>query len=273
MPAGIIQGYRDVMHTVHGIFVGINQYEATRDPKKFNSGSGISHTITNLNGCVNDAKDIMTSIGADRSELLLDEQASRAAIFGKINDFMLKQNSSGSDQSSSLQGYLLIISISAHGVILSETEEFCVAPFDYSPANPLGTAFSTLTLISAMSVIARRGGKVLLILDACHAGGINFDISKYGGLMAQGGVSCLSSCSSGEKSFEVKGRDNKPGGIFTHKLVEGLSGLADTQKTGVVTLRDLYDYVYSELGKEPQGRDQHPLLIGTLSGNTVLKKL
>jgi uncharacterized caspase-like protein len=228
--------------------------------------------------------------------VLLDRQATRAAMFGEISAFMHKKHlvqptSINSDekpsgggkreflrdvaplareeQSSMLRGHLLIISLSTHGLILPETEELYLVPYDYDPANGLGTGFSTTTLISALSTIARMGGKVLLILDACHAGGINFDISKYSGLLAGGRVSCLSSCSSGEQSYEMK-TDGKPGGVFTHYLTEGLRGGAAIKGGKIVTLRDLYDYTSDKVS---QKYDQHPQLIGTLDGNTIVKNL
>lgn len=296
MPAGYIQNYRNPIRYVHGIFVGINKYEINQDPKKMEGRMG-GH-IPDLNGCVNDATDLAEAFEADHKELILDAQATRLGIFGCISDFIHQKNLSrplpnntglpaaqvSRDVSLStekidygdwaslpgqLNGYLLVISISAHGLILSETDEFCIAPYDFNPENRLGTAFSTITLINAMSSLVRLGARVLLIMDACHAGGFPFDLSKYSSLFSRGGIACISSCSASESSLENNSAD-RPSGIFTHFLVKGLQGQA-MDENHIITLRSLYDFTRKEVTKISP--NQHPTLIGTLDGNTILKKI
>lgn len=250
MPAGIIRDYRETIHHVHGIYVGIDIYKNKKD-------------VPALTGCVKDAAGIRDALNADVDTFLSDDKATRSAILGSIGNYMNLRNANEKDN---LRGNLLIVSISGHGVLLPETDEFCVVPYDYEKLNALGTTLSTITLINAFSTIARMGGKVLLILDACHAGGINFDISKYGSLLSKGGVACISAASANERALETK-----DGGVFTHFLIEGLQGAADVNNSGYIYLRDWFDYTYDNVISTVS--DQHPLLIGTLPGDTVIKKM
>ena len=59
-----------------------------------------------------------------------------------------------------------------------------------------------------------------------------------------------------------------PNSIFTHYLLRGLRGEA-SDKNGIVTLEDLYDYVHEKTVRETSGI-QHPRLIGNLEGSFPL---
>ncbi len=54
--------------------------------------------------------------------------------------------------------------------------------------------------------------------------------------------------------------------------IEALNGVADKMGGGVVTLRNLYDHVYSRT-QQDSGQTQHPIHIGTLSNDTPLRFL
>lgn len=61
-------------------------------------------------------------------------------------------------------------------------------------------------------------------------------------------------------------------GIFTYYLAEGLKGKADLNKDGVVTVDELYTYVYEQVTKKARllGANQHPLKKGTMVGEIPL---
>ncbi len=61
-------------------------------------------------------------------------------------------------------------------------------------------------------------------------------------------------------------------GIFTHYLAEGLKGEADINKDGVVTIDELYRYVYDKVSQKARllGAQQHPLKKGTFIGEIPL---
>jgi len=53
--------------------------------------------------------------------------------------------------------------------------------------------------------------------------------------------------------------------LFTYYLLSGLKGAADKDKDGIVTLRELYDYVYENTKKQTRGY-QSPQMEGKLVG-------
>jgi len=246
MPAGIITYQRDRINNTYSLHVGIDDYS-------YSGGIG------SLEGCVRDAKDMRTAFNTNNSKLLLDEEATRKDILGSIEWYMnnLKKRD------------LLIITISAHGTI--NNNDFAIVPYDAETQNRLGTLLPMYYVMNALSEIAKNGSKVLLILDACHTGAINFDIAKYSGILSGGGVSCMNSCGSTETAKEYKCEDGEQRGAFTNYILEGLSGKAEFDSPGIITLRNLYDYAYGKVCEKV--KQQHPLLIGTLEGNTILKTL
>lgn len=246
MPAGIITNRRDRIYNTHGLFVGIDEYP-------------LSRIFSSLKGCVRDAQNICRVFNTDNNKILINEQATRKNILGAIEYFI--KNVKNRE--------LLIITISAHGAILNN--DMAIATYDVEDDNQLGTVLSMFYVMNALSQIAKNGGKVLLLLDACGAGGIPFDIAKYSGILSsQGGISSIASSGANEESYERE-FDGEQQGVFTKYLIEGLDGGADFDKLNIITLRDLYDYTYQKVTEKiPK---QHPILIGTLEGNTILKTL
>jgi hypothetical protein len=82
----------------------------------------------------------------------------------------------------------------------------------------------------------------------------------------------LSSSKPDEYSQE---KPNLPNSVFTYYLLKGLKGEADIQRTGVITLQNIYNYVYDRTKEETDGA-QHPQMEGAVSGKfpiSVLEKL
>lgn len=248
MPAGRIIDNLTSLKNIYGLFVGINEYQKGIPP---------------LRGCVRDAESILAGFDLPETHyrLLLDKNATRANILGAVQHAIDKVK----------ERDLFVFSVSAHGTI--RYDDFAIITHDTLMENQLGTALSTSYLLSALSQITRKNnGKVLLILDACHAGAMPYDISKYSGYLTQGGMSCLFSSGPNELSYESHFQSNdgeSQQGVFTHHLIDALHGNAkDENGRNIVTLRNLYDYVYEHVSA---GFKQHPVLIGTLAGNTVLR--
>jgi hypothetical protein len=97
--------------------------------------------------------------------------------------------------------------------------------------------------IGALPAAAR-----VLILDACQAGvltrakgghpGLGFDVPQ-GGLEPLRGLAILAATAGSELAQES---DPLGGSVFTHHFLLGLSGLADRNHDGVVTLAEAFDY-------------------------------
>lgn len=237
--------------TIHGLFVGIETFP--------------SGTIENLDFCIDDAFRQCEGFGLDPAvHMLADEQATRVAILQRLLEMI----------DGAQEGELLIFSITGHGVIAFN--DYFFTPYEADSENILGTCISASMILKVLGTAAKKGAKVLLIIDSCHSGAIGFDMTRY-----KGGMACLFSCSPMELSVEkyiaerqgVGSVDGRGGnGLFTHHLSECLEHGDPEQDTKVITLRRLYEYIYGHVEKDSEGK-QHPLLIGTLESDTVLKLL
>jgi tetratricopeptide (TPR) repeat protein len=68
------------------------------------------------------------------------------------------------------------------------------------------------------------------------------------------GIAAIAAADRTEQSLE----DDKLGnGVFTHSLIDALSGLADTDNNGIVTYKEVKDYLYEKV-PEATGKQQHP---------------
>ena len=75
-----------------------------------------------------------------------------------------------------------------------------------------------------------------------------------------------------EISLELPDRGH---GIFTHYLVEGLKGAADTNRDGIVSLQELYEYVEQQVVQQSRavGGNQHPMMKSELEGVVPLNRV
>jgi hypothetical protein len=113
----------------------------------------------------------------------------------------------------------------------------------------------------------------VIILDACHAGGIGVlkstrqmpkgvgDLSSF--LLSSGrGRVLLTSCRPEEYSMVANGSRNS---VFSESLLKGMRGQARIKDDGTVGVLDLFDFVSQEV---PKNADQHPILkTDDLEGN------
>ncbi len=117
--------------------------------------------------------------------------------------------------------------------------------------------------------------RILLIADACHAGGFSTQVSKA---VVRSRENLLRMFKESEgKVFVTSSRadelsQEKPelgNSIFTYYLIEGLRGAADQDMDGVVTLNELYDYVYKSTRQATAGY-QSPQMEGKIVGPFAL---
>src|SRR5579875_3597834 len=119
---------------------------------------------------------------------------------------------------------------------------------------------------------ASRARAKVIILDACHSG----DKIRKGARISPdfirrvfdeaAGIAVLSSCDRGEESFIWEEMQHS---VFTYYLLEALKGEADRDKKGIVTVGDIYEYVYNAVVRwaEQENRSQHPTSNAVMRGN------
>ena len=179
-------------------------------------------------------------------------------------------------------GDMIIIYMATHGVPDPEggSELFFLAS-DSNLDSLLKTSISKTDLEKMLSrYVSNR--KIILITDACHAGGIGMSsqlmafstrsiqqrtfrlLNKLA--TSHDGLGILSASRANELSQE----DSKWGGghgVFTYYLIRGLGGEADKSPSdGFVTLRELRDYLYDKVSASTSNL-QTPELVGNYDPN------
>jgi len=146
--------------------------------------------------------------------------------------------------------------------------EFFFVTYDADPR------FLTATCVNMNQnrVLNRLDSKrVVLIADTCYAGNFTSMGSKslqpalanfVRDFSESRGRVFLTSSRPDELSLEKTGLSNS---VFTHYLIRGLKGEADTDNDGIVSIKELYDYVYQMTKKETRNA-QHPQWEARLEG-------
>ncbi len=121
-----------------------------------------------------------------------------------------------------------------------------------------------------------KSKRVISFIDSCYSGQAGSVTSRnillsdifHENLSGEGRI-IITACKPNEKSLET---DELKHGIFTYYLAEGLKGKADLNKDGLVTIGELYDYVFDEVTKKAKEFKavQHPQIKGTYSGQIPL---
>ncbi|MGK0361974.1 MAG: hypothetical protein ACI9U2_004294 [Bradymonadia bacterium] len=149
----------------------------------------------------------------------------------------------------------------------------------HADAGALHLGSSRLELSALKAGVNATGAQVaVLIVDACRSGALTrvkggaparpFVIQGEDRLASEG-TAIITSSAAGEDAQES---DKLEGGIFTHHLVTGLRGAADSARDGKVSLSEAYDYAYREtLRSSSRARFvQHPTYRFQLSGRQDL---
>ncbi|MFT4627101.1 MAG: hypothetical protein ACI8PZ_005782 [Myxococcota bacterium] len=118
----------------------------------------------------------------------------------------------------------------------------------------------------------------VLVVDACRSGALTrvkgatpaepFAISAEDRLAASG-TAIITSSAAGEDAQES---EQLQGGVFTHHLLSGLLGAADSSADGAVTLTEAYRYVYAQTLRSTslQAVVQHPTYAFDIRGRDDL---
>jgi uncharacterized caspase-like protein len=112
-----------------------------------------------------------------------------------------------------------------------------------------------------------RARHKLVLADACHSGSLLAMKGSGAAALKQlydafensaGGLALLLSSKSEEYSLEDSGLRS---GIFSHYLIRGLKGEADADRDKIVTITELYNFVFAEV-RRYTGGVQTPTLTG-----------
>jgi hypothetical protein len=181
--------------------------------------------------------------------VLVDEEATRNNILIALQTQFKKADAND----------MVIMYFSGHGL------EGCFLPYDYDGMN------NKLLHSEVLDVFKQSKAKYKLCLgDACHSGSLTTTLAakspakvtldRYYAAFdeSSGGTALLMSSKGEEVSLEDSGLRR---GVFSHYLIKGLKGEADSNGNKIVTVNELHRYVVEKVRSYTQ-RQQNPIITG-----------
>ncbi|HVT84149.1 MAG TPA: caspase family protein [Chitinophagaceae bacterium] len=247
-----------VSSNTYAIVVGISQYEST--------------VITQLDYADRDAKVFASyleskaggSVPPENIRLLTNESATFAAVYDAMN-WLLE---------TCQKGDMVYFYFSGHGDMENNTiyKLGFLLTYNTPRFNYLNNAVRLEDLNNfANTLSVQRQARVVLITDACHSG--NLAGNEFRGSLlvgdqlrtVQGNEVRITSCGPDELSNEDEGWGGGRG-VFSYYLVNGMIGLADNLNNGVVTVKEIGNYLDSSLSKDillaQKNQKQTPVING-----------
>ena len=231
--------WRGAQAANYGLNIGINKY----DP---NYGAG------DLSACINDVNGIRTNLLADAARwnvgtlsLVTDASAKKATVRAWLQQMA----------ATAVSGDVVLYNQSSHGGQYSGTDVFlCMYDADFAD-----------TEIAADLALFKDGVTVIMVIDACHSGGLFKDangnptwplaesvmrhydnIQRAKGSARAPSIGWMTACDYNQLSYE-----NSEHGFFSGHIIQGFAS-ADTNADGAVTFGELFDYAYTHtIADEP----------------------
>jgi tetratricopeptide (TPR) repeat protein len=150
----------------------------------------------------------------------------------------------------------VLIYFAGHGFVVQG--KGYLAPFDFDMNRVAATGFPMDELGAAIGSKIHAKSKILLT-DACHSGAITPEESQsLNRTLSDLNKSLFSLTASRDRERSFESPDLEGGhGVFTHYLVRGMEGAADTSGDGVVTADELAEYVHTQVREATSGQ-QNP---------------
>jgi tetratricopeptide (TPR) repeat protein len=188
------------------------------------------------------------SVPQDNIRLLLDSTATNAAVYNALS--WLTQTVQAND--------LVYFYFSGHGDMESETARrlgFLLA-FNTPRTNYLNNAIRIEDLnYYANTLSAKSNAKVILITDACHSGTLVTSDYRLKFLVgnelraAKQNEIRITSCGPNELAMENEAWDGGRG-VFSYYFINAITGFADADKNGIVTVKEARLYMDSVIAKD-----------------------
>ena len=187
----------------------------------------------------------------DQIKVLIDEDATRKNILTALEETLLKAD----------ENDVIVFYFSGHGLAGS------FIPVDYD-------GFNNRLLHDEIKAIFEqsKAKHKMIFADACYSGSllamksvVNSMMKKYYESFenTKGGLAFFTSSQGEEISLEDGGLRQ---GVFTHFLIRGLNGEADTNQNKIVTIKELSTFVSKEVRKYT-AKVQTPILTGNYDTN------
>lgn len=238
----------------HALLIGVASYQHVTDLPQaiLDDARDIAATLTSPNYCGYSPANVVT---------LLDSQATRTAVLKGLAELAVR---AGTDDTA-------CVFFSGHGAIVGApgSEDSVLATVDTDLVDLEATSISSDEFARALAAIKAK--RVLVFIDACHAGGAaisktlsdgkrhklksGYAPTTFAKLASGSGRALMASCRANEVSAVFTGARNS---VFTSALLAGLRGGADAAGSGFIKIFDLFNYIVEEVPKQvPDG--QHPI--------------
>ncbi|HLP35512.1 tetratricopeptide repeat protein [Lacibacter sp.] len=204
------------------------------------------------------------TVPQDNIRLLIDSSATNAAVYNALS--WLTETVQQDD--------LVYFYFSGHGDMESETARrlgFLLA-FNTPRTNYINNAIRIEDLnYYANTLSAKSKAKVILITDACHSGTLVTSDYRLKFLVgnelrkAKDNEIRITSCGPNELAVENEAWGGGRG-VFSYYFLNALTGFADADKNGIVTVKEARQYMDSVIAKDPTlqkiRHKQTPALVG-----------
>jgi len=249
---------------VWAVVIGVNTYPNVRRLKyAVNDAMAFSNHLVEYN-----------QVPKENVVLLLDEEANLTRLRSALGVY-LKNKASKDD--------MVIIYFAGHGATEREATspdgdglEKYLLPYDVDPKELYATAMPMEEISRLFSRI--RSDRLVFIVDTCYSGasgGRTISVADIRAGISDGfldritggkGKIILTASGANEVSAES---DELQHGIFTHFLIKGLQGQADSDGDGLITVDEVYTYVSKQV-PQATNQEQHPVKKGIVEGPLVL---
>jgi metacaspase-1 len=229
----------------HALLIGVANYQqiSSLPAAILNDVNDVAATLSSPNYCAYAPANVAT---------LLDANATRAAVLKGLDELAAR---AGPDDTA-------CVFFSGHGGVVGSpgNEDSVLVTVDSDLADIENTSINSDELAAALAQIKAK--RLLVFIDACHAGGAAISKSLTDGkghelksgytqntfakLAVGSGRALMASCRADEVSFALAGARNS---VFTTALLAGLRGAADKSASGFIKVFDLFNYVSEEVSK------------------------
>jgi uncharacterized caspase-like protein len=248
---------------LHLLAIGVSQYGdlASRISLKFadKDADGVAAALVETQGINGPYRGSGHLYAEVKPTLLTNSGASRKLIFTKLAamERMMADNDTA------------IIMFSGHGVMIGK--RFYLLPYDADttdvPGSIRASGISTTEFLEAIEPLTRRG-RVLVLIDACHAGAfVTPNADELRGIIGLGGLTVLASSMGTQASREDPAWQH---GAFTKIFLEALSASPDStvgpRHPGVMSMNDLISYMAKKL-PSLTGNTQELVVKATFGGD------
>lgn len=163
---------------------------------------------------------------------------------------------------------VVFIFLAGHGIKHHQSGSYYFLPYDVDNSNLLSRGVRMSDFEEAVTILSQNVGKVILAMDTCHSGALSVGARSGSGgedlvatLREASGIYILAAAKGGEESLEDErfkiAADDVGHGVFTYALLKGMSGGANFDGDGYISLHEIFQYVSKQVPRLTSGR-QHP---------------